>query len=150
MSDTTTSPLPTQDLVSLTAGIVGAYVAHTAVPPAELPDLIASVHGALASLGQPSEPETPVLVPSVPIKRTVTPDAIISLEDGKPYKSLKRHLRTHGLTPERYRAKWGLPLDYPMVAANYAAQRSELAKNSGLGRKGAAGRSGGRSQAKAR
>ncbi|ACL59919.1 MucR family transcriptional regulator [Methylobacterium nodulans] len=123
------------DLAGLTGRIVGAYVAHNAVPTAELPGLIAAVHGALAALGRPAEPEAPALVPPVPIRKTVTPDAIISLEDGKPYKSLKRHLTTRGLTPEQYRAKWGLPVDYPMVAANYAAHRSELAKAAGLGRK---------------
>ncbi|ACL57454.1 MucR family transcriptional regulator [Methylobacterium nodulans] len=122
------------DLAGLTGRIVSAYVAHNAVPAAELPVLIASLHGALAGLGQPAEPEVPALVPPVPIRKTVTPDAIISLEDGKPYKTLKRHLAGRGLTPEQYRAKWGLPPDYPMTAANYAAQRSELAKKTGLGR----------------
>ncbi|ACL58745.1 MucR family transcriptional regulator [Methylobacterium nodulans] len=126
------------DLSGLTGRIVSAYVAYTAVPASELPALIAAVHGALAALGRPAEPEAPALVPPVPIRKTITPDAIISLEDGKPYRTLKRHLAGRGLTPEQYRAKWGLPLDYPMVAANYAAQRSELAKQYGLGRKVAA------------
>ncbi|MGE7418649.1 MucR family transcriptional regulator [Methylobacterium tarhaniae] len=121
-------------LVELAADIVSAYVSKNSVPLAELPNLIASVHTSLTNLGQPASAEPEKLTPPVPIKRTVTPDYLISLEDGKQYKSLKRHLSTRGLTPEEYRRKWGLPHDYPMVAANYAAQRSELAKNSGLGR----------------
>lgn len=120
-------------LIDQTAAIVSAFVANNAVPVADLPALIASTHAALIGIGQPAaaEPEKPT--PPVPIKKTITPDHIISLEDGKPYKSLKRHLSTRGLTPEDYRKKWGLPHDYPMVSANYAAQRSELAKSSGLG-----------------
>ncbi|GJD63770.1 MucR family transcriptional regulator [Methylobacterium frigidaeris] len=133
MSDHDANPL---DFVALAGSIVSAYVAHNSVPAADLPGLIASVHGALAGLGAPAAPEPVKLEPPVPIRKTVTPDHIISLEDGKPYRTLKRHLAGRGLTPEQYREKWGLPRDYPMVAANYAAQRSELAKNSGLGRKG--------------
>nr|WP_246102725.1 MucR family transcriptional regulator [Methylobacterium terricola] len=121
-------------LVELAADIVAAYVSKNSVPVTELPNLIASVHTSLTNLGQPASVEPEKLTPPVPIKKTVTPDYIISLEDGKQYKSLKRHLSTRGLTPEDYRRKWGLPHDYPMVAANYAAQRSELAKSSGLGR----------------
>lgn len=124
---------PTAALTGLTATIVGAYVSRNAVPAADLPGLITAVHGALAGLGRPAEPAAEPLVPPVPIKRTVTPDAIISLEDGKPYRTLKRHLAGRGLTPDAYRQKWGLPADYPMVAAAYAAQRSELAKAAGLG-----------------
>ena len=124
---------PTPALIDLTAGIVSAFVGCNAVPTAELPGLIASVHGALADLGRPVEPQPEPLVPPVPIRKTVMPDHIISLEDGKPYKTLKRHLAGRGLTPDDYRAKWGLPPDYPMVAANYAAQRSDLAKAAGLG-----------------
>jgi len=122
-------------LVELAADIVSAYVSKNSVPVAELPNLIASVHTSLTNLGRAAsvEPEKPV--PLMPIKKTVTPDYLISLEDGKQYRSLKRHLTSRGLTPEEYRRKWGLPHDYPMVAANYAAQRSELAKNSGLGRR---------------
>ncbi|WP_018263358.1 MucR family transcriptional regulator, partial [Methylobacterium sp. WSM2598] len=115
------------------AVIVAAYVSNNSVPLGELPALIQSVHAALEGLGKPTEPEPVRLVPPVPIKKTITPDAIISLEDGKPYKSLKRHLSGRGLTPEQYREKWGLPPDYPMVAASYAAQRSEIAKGFGLG-----------------
>jgi predicted transcriptional regulator len=98
--------------------------------------LIASIHTAIAGLSAPAPaPEAEKPVPAVPIKKSVTPDYIISLEDGRQYKSLKRHLTGRGLTPADYRAKWGLPRDYPMVAANYAARRSEMAKAIGLGRK---------------
>jgi predicted transcriptional regulator len=123
------------NLIERAADIVSAYVSNNSVPVADLPALISAVHQSLGRLGdgQPVEAEKPV--PLMPIKKTVTPDYLISLEDGRQYKSLKRHLSTRGLTPEEYRRKWGLPHDYPMVAANYAAQRSELAKNSGLGRR---------------
>ncbi|BAQ49489.1 MucR family transcriptional regulator [Methylobacterium aquaticum] len=131
MSDHDATALPA-NLVALAGQVVAAYVAHNSVPVAELPGLIASTHAALAGLGTPA-PVEEKSVPPVPIRKTVTPDHLISLEDGKPYKSLKRHLTTRGLTPDEYRRKWGLPHDYPMVAANYAAQRSELAKASGLG-----------------
>ncbi|MGY2050239.1 MucR family transcriptional regulator [Methylobacterium sp. JK268] len=121
--------------VAMAADIVAAYVSHNSVPTTELPMLLQSVYEQLTKLSRPApaEPERPV--PPIPIKKTVTPDAIISLEDGRAYKSLKRHLSTRGLTPDQYREKWGLPTDYPMVASNYAAQRSELAKASGLGRR---------------
>jgi predicted transcriptional regulator len=124
-------------LIDQTAGIVSAYIANNAVPAGDLPGLIA-VHGALTKLNEPPAPEAEKPIPIVPIKKTVTPDYIISLEDGKHYKSLKRHLTTRGMTPEQYREKWGLPYDYPMVCATYAAQRSELAKSSGLGQRRAA------------
>src|SRR3954447_10201657 len=123
------------DLTALTADIVSAYVAKNSVPVGELANLIAAVHTSLERLGQPVTPEPEKLTPPVPIRRTVTPDYLISLEDGRQYKSLKRHLSTRGLTPEQYRQKWGLPHDYPMVAATYAAQRSELAKSLGLGQR---------------
>ncbi|GLK80543.1 MucR family transcriptional regulator [Methylopila turkensis] len=122
--------------VMLAADIVGAYVSNNSVPAAELPALIRTVHDALAAVAAGTA-ETPVveLKPAVPIRKSVTPDYVICLEDGKPFKSLKRHLRTqYDLSPEDYRAKWGLPADYPMVAPNYAAARSELAKKAGLGR----------------
>ncbi|WP_407530048.1 MucR family transcriptional regulator [Methylobacterium oryzisoli] len=121
------------DHIELVSDIVSAYVSNNNVPPGELPGLIRSVYQSLGSLGQPAEPEPVKLTPPVPIRKSVTPDAIISLEDGKAYKSLKRHLTKHRLTPAEYRQKWGLPADYPMVAPNYAAQRSELAKATGLG-----------------
>lgn len=127
----------TDTLIELTADVVSAYVSNNPVPLGDLPGLIAQVHAALASTAGPVEagkPEAPK--PAVPIKKSVTPDYIISLEDGKKFKSLKRHISTHyGLTPDEYRAKWGLPADYPMVAPNYAAARSALAKSMGLGRK---------------
>lgn len=125
--------------VDLTADIVSAYVSNNPVASSDLPALISSVHSALSSTVQnASEPVVEELKPAVPIKKSVTDDHIICLEDGKKFKSLKRHLRTHfDLTPEEYRAKWGLPVDYPMVAPGYAAARSELAKKMGLGQNGA-------------
>ncbi|RWH73778.1 MAG: transcriptional regulator [Mesorhizobium sp.] len=126
----------TLNLIELTAEIVSAYVGNNPVPVASLPDLIESVNSSLSKIGEPSEPEKPAQTPAVNPKRSVFPDYIICLEDGKRFKSLKRHLGVHyGLTPDEYREKWGLKPDYPMVAPNYAAQRSELAKSSGLGRK---------------
>jgi len=128
------------DLTSLTADIVSAYVAHNALTGDKLPDLIGSVYGALSRASvQGVEPEKVELKPAVAIKKSVTPDYIICLEDGQKFKSLKRHLKTHyNLSPEEYREKWGLPHDYPMVAPSYAAARSDLAKNMGLGRRGTA------------
>ena len=123
------------NLVSLATDIVSAFVANNSLARTELPSLIASVHGALSGLGRPAAQEPERSAPPVPIKKSVTPDYLISLEDGKQYKSLKRHLRGRGLTPEQYREKWGLPWDYPMVAPNYAKQRSEMATKMGLGQK---------------
>lgn len=128
-----------QELVELATEIVSAYVSHNAVTPGDLPKLIADVHGALRSLST-NEVMLPVeeLKPAVPVRKSVAPDYIICLEDGKKFKSLKRHLRTHyNLSPEEYREKWGLPADYPMVAPSYSATRSKLAKDNGLGRKAA-------------
>ncbi len=133
MSDVDTQDQEPGELVTLTADIVSAYVSKNSVPVADLGSLIAAVHASLERVAAPPAPEPEKPTPPVPIRKTVTPDYIISLEDGKPYKSLKRHLTTRGLSPEQYRQKWGLPHDYPMVAATYAAQRSELAKSSGLG-----------------
>jgi predicted transcriptional regulator len=127
--------------IELAADIVSAFVSNNSVTAADLPALIGTVHAALRNVGSPvQKPAEPKPVPAVPVKKSVTPDALISLEDGRPYKSLKRHLAGRGLTPDQYREKWGLPKDYPMVAPNYAAKRSELAKSMGLGqkRKGAA------------
>ena len=126
------------DLIGLTADIVSAYVSNNSVPTADLSGLIAQIHTALstATNGAGLEPEPQKREPAVSIKKSVQPDFIISLFDGKKYKSLKRHLRTsHDMTPEQYRAHWGLPHDYPMVAPNYAKARSELAKSMGLGQK---------------
>jgi predicted transcriptional regulator len=128
------------DLTGLTADIVSAYVAHNALTGDKLPDLIGSVYGALSRVSlRAVELEKVELKPAVAIKKSVTPDYIICLEDGQKFKSLKRHLKTHyNLSPEEYREKWGLPHDYPMVAPAYAAARSDLAKNMGLGRRGTA------------
>jgi predicted transcriptional regulator len=128
------------DLIELSTEIVCAYVSHNALSPTDLPKLIAEVHSALNGLHSSEIPE-PVeeLKPAVPVRKSVAPDYIICLEDGKKFKSLKRHLRTHyNMSPEEYRDKWGLPADYPMVAPNYSATRSRLAKDNGLGRKAAA------------
>lgn len=118
-----------------TAHIVAAYLAKNRIPPSQIAELIVAVSGQLDRLSGRTAPEPARPVPPVNPKKTITPDAIISLEDGKPYKALRRHLGTYGLTPNEYRAKWGLPHDYPMVAPNYSAARSELAKKLGLGKK---------------
>ena len=122
--------------VELTADLVSAYVSHNALPPSDLPSLIDAVHAALtrASSGAVEQgPEAPR--PPVPIKTSITSDYLISLEDGKPYRSLTRHLAKHGLTPDAYRRKWGLPPTYPMVAPGYSKRRSELARALGLGQR---------------
>ncbi|MEE3624996.1 MucR family transcriptional regulator [Nitrospirillum sp. BR 11752] len=138
-----------EKIVTLAASIVAASAANPATPPDRLPALLAEVHSALTRLlsipvaepvvaalvvEQPAPAPKPV--PAVPVRKSVTPDYIVCLEDGKKLKMLKRHLRTaYNLTPDEYRAKWGLPADYPMVAPNYAEQRSGLAKAAGLGRR---------------
>ena len=125
------------DLTSLTADIVSAYVANNALSGDKIPDLISSIYSALSRASQ-NEVEAPKVEtkPAVSIKKSLTPEYLICLEDGKKFKSLKRHLRTHyDISPEEYREKWGLPHDYPMVAPAYAAARSNLAKNMGLGRR---------------
>jgi predicted transcriptional regulator len=121
--------------MELTADIVAAYVSHNSLAMDALPALIHSVDQCLKRLGQPAAPKQELeLVPAVPIKKSVSPDFIICLEDGKAFKSLKRHLKAaYDMTPEDYRTKWRLAPDYPMVAPNYAAARSALAKSSGLG-----------------
>ncbi len=126
-----------QDAVELTADIVSAYVSNNSIDATELKPLIHQVHAALtqAANGASAEPAAP-LTPAVPVKKSITPDYLISLEDGRKYKSLKRHLKTHAMSPDDYRTKWGLAKDYPMVATNYSAQRSSLAKTLGLGRGG--------------
>ncbi len=125
------------EIVELAADIVAAYVGNNAVPANDLPNLINQVYSALAgAVSGAAQAETAKANPAVPIRRSITPDHIICLEDGKKFKSLKRHLRTHyDLTPEQYREKWGLPADYPMVAPNYAKARSELARKMGLGQR---------------
>jgi predicted transcriptional regulator len=128
-----------QDLsLNLVSEIVSAYVSNNSVPTDQLSELITSVHQALMNVDE-KQPET--LKPAVPKKRSVTPDFIVCLEDGKKLKMLKRHIRTsYNLSPKEYRQKWGLPDDYPMVAPKYAAQRSELAKKIGLGKSRRKGR----------
>jgi predicted transcriptional regulator len=121
--------------IELAVDIVAAYVSNNAVSVADLPTLIGAVHTALGRVGS-TAPEAPVEAPkpAVNVKKSITPDYIVCLEDGKKFKSLKRHLRTqYSMTPDDYRDKWGLPFDYPMVAPNYAAARSSLAKKMGLG-----------------
>lgn len=122
-------------LITFTSDIVAAHVSNNSVAVSDLPLIISSVHGALAGLsGQAAEQARPD--PAVPIKSSIKPDYVVCLEDGKKLKMLKRHLMTHyGMTPEDYRAKWGLPNDYPMVAPNYAEKRRQLAKAIGLGKK---------------
>lgn len=129
--------LEQDNLIELTADIVSAYVSNNTIASGDLSNLINDVYGALhATAGAPAEPAPEPQKPAVPVRKSVTPDYIVCLEDGKKFKSLKRHLRTHySLTPEEYREKWGLPGDYPMVAPNYAQARSRLAKEMGLGQK---------------
>src|SRR5215216_3781705 len=121
--------------IELAADIVSAYVSNNSVPAGDLPSLISEVHLALARVGNgTAEAPAEAPKPAIAIKKSVTPDYIVCLEDGKKFKSLKRHLRTqYNMTPEQYREKWTLPADYPMVAPNYAAARSQLAKQMGLG-----------------
>ena len=131
MSDT-----PVKGFVDLTAHIVSAYVSHNTTPASEIPALIGQIHAALVRIsGGHAEPTAAEAAkPAVSVKKSVTPDYIVCLEDGKKFKSLKRHLRAqYNMTPEQYREKWGLAADYPMVAPNYAAARSRLAKQMGLG-----------------
>src|SRR3954454_12431448 len=125
---------PPNDL-ELTTDLVSAYVSHNPLPASDLPSLIEAVHTALRQVGREKAEQPPEERPrpAVPIRKSITPDRLISLEDGRPYQSLKRHLAARGLTPEAYRAKWGLPPSYPMVAPNYAQRRSDLAKARGLG-----------------
>ncbi|MEM7506514.1 MAG: MucR family transcriptional regulator [Pseudomonadota bacterium] len=124
------------ELLALTSDIVAAHASNNAVPSSDLPALIQTVFQTLEGLSGPEEEPVVELKPAVPIKRSISEDYIICLEDGKKLKMLKRHLKTaYDMTPEEYRAKWGLPHDYPMVAPSYAAKRQELAKKIGLGRK---------------
>lgn len=125
------------ELLSLTAEIVAAHVGHNNVAMSELPQLIDNVYKTLSTVGREPDPAQDRPTPAVPIKKSVNPDYIVCLEDGKKLKMLKRHLKTaYDMTPEDYRERWGLPADYPMVAPNYARQRSRLAKQIGLGTRG--------------
>ena len=130
------SERPSDDLLDLTAQIVSAHVSRNTVEVDDLPKVIQRVYSTLSGLGQEPAQEPEKLVPAVPIKKSVTPDYIVCLEDGKQLKMLKRHLKTaYNMTPEEYRERWGLSPEYPMVAPNYASQRSKLAKQIGLGTK---------------
>jgi predicted transcriptional regulator len=138
------------NLTKLTAGIVSAYVTNNVITEEKLPDFIGSIHAALGKASTQSvEPEEVELKPAVPVKKSVTPDYIVCLEDGLKFKSLKRHLQSHyNLTPDEYRKKWGLSHDYPMVAPAYAAARSDLAKTMGLGQRRSAASVGAKGGAK--
>lgn len=125
------------EIIDMTAEIVSAYVGHNSVAPADLAGLIHQVFDALSQAANGVARAAEKLEPAIAVRRSITPDYLICLEDGKKFKSLKRHLRTHyNLGPDEYREKWGLPRDYPMVAPNYAQARSKLAKKMGLGQKG--------------
>lgn len=130
------SQTPQNELLSLTTQIVSAHVSNNSVALPDLPNLISQVYKTLSDVGTETPPVAERPQPAVPIKKSVTPDFIICLEDGKELKMLKRHLKTaYDMSPEDYRERWGLPMDYPMVAPNYAKQRSRLAKQIGLGTK---------------
>lgn len=137
------------DLLKLASDIIAAYVSNNPVPVTDLPSMIKSVHSTLGGLSTGGSSDTATSQkPAVPVKRSITPEYIVCLEDGKKLKMLKRYLRSNfNLTPEEYRSKWGLSADYPMVAPNYAAQRSEFAKKIGLGRTSSSSKKGRRTKA---
>ena len=131
--------MPQSETLEMAAEVVAAFVSNNPLPKGELPALIQTIHDSLARLSggvENAAPNEEPKHPAVPIRKSITPEYLICLEDGKKFKSLKRHLGTHGLTPDQYRAKWNLPADYPTVAPNYAAARSALAKAIGLGQLG--------------
>ena len=136
MDTQSTEQVTAEDILRMTADVVSAYLSNNLLPASQISEVIHTFHTSLTALGGAtveSMAEPPK--PAVPVKKSVTPDYIVCLEDGKKLKMLKRHLRsTYNMTPDEYRAKWGLPVDYPMVAPNYAQQRSEFAKKIGLGR----------------
>ena len=137
MSDT--APTAQLDFIERTVDVVAAYVSNNSLPSAELPGLIASIHDALNSIGSgPSAPAAETIDRPTPaqIRKSIRPDGLVSFIDGKSYKTLKRHLTKHGLDPQSYRERYGLPADYPTTSANYSAQRSALAKSLGLGQPG--------------
>ncbi len=137
MNEETQEKVGQEDILRMTTEVVAAYVGNNELPAAQISEVIGAVHKSLSGLqGGAGESQAAPSKPAVPIRRSVTPDYIVCLEDGKKLKMLKRHIRTtYNLTPDEYRAKWGLASDYPMVAPNYAKQRSEFAKKIGLGRK---------------
>jgi predicted transcriptional regulator len=136
MAETTAPKLAEEELLRMTADVVAAYVSNNTLATAQLPEVINAVYRSLKGLEGPvAEPAPELTKPAVPIRKSITPDYLICLEDGKKLKMLKRHLRsTYNMTPDEYRARWGLAPDYPMVAPNYAEQRSAFAKKIGLGR----------------
>lgn len=136
MTEQTPNKVAEDELLRMTAEVVAAYLGNNTLPTAQLAEVISTVYLSLKALeGKGSEPKPEPFKPAVPIRKSITPDYLICLEDGKKLKMLKRHLRsTYNLTPDEYRQKWSLPADYPMVAPNYAEQRSAFAKKIGLGR----------------
>jgi predicted transcriptional regulator len=136
MAETAAPKMAEEELLRMTADVVAAYVSNNTLPTAQLAEVINAVYSSLKGLeGQIAEPPPEPAKPAVPIRKSITPDYLICLEDGKKLKMLKRHLRsTYNMTPDEYRARWGLAPDYPMVAPNYAEQRSAFAKKIGLGR----------------
>ena len=137
MTEENTQTVESNDLLRMSVEIVSAYVSNNSIAATQVPDVINTVYGALSSInGQPVSESAEAQKPAISVRRSVNPDHIVCLEDGKKLKMLKRHLRAaYGMSPDEYRAKWGLPADYPMVAPNYAQQRSAFAKQIGLGRK---------------
>lgn len=148
MAEAAAPKVAEDELLRMTAEVVAAYVSNNTLPTNQLAEVIGAVYGSLRGLeGQVAEAPAEPLKPAVPIRKSITPDFLVCLEDGKKLKMLKRHLRsTYNMTPDEYRAKWGLSPDYPMVAPNYAEQRSEFAKKIGLGR--GTGRQAGRKAAR--
>jgi predicted transcriptional regulator len=136
MAEQTPNKVAEEELLRMTTDVVAAYVSNNSLPTAQLSEVIGAVFQSLKALdGHAGEAKSEPLKPAVPIRKSITPDFLVCLEDGKKLKMLKRHLRsTYNMTPDGYRQKWGLPADYPMVAPNYAEQRSEFAKKIGLGR----------------
>jgi predicted transcriptional regulator len=136
MAETAAPKIAEEELLRMTTDVVAAYVSNNTLPTAQLAEVINAVYGSLKSLeGQVAQVQPEPLKPAIPIRKSVTPEFLICLEDGKKLKMLKRHLRsTYNMTPDEYRSKWGLAPDYPMVAPNYAERRSEFAKKIGLGR----------------
>jgi predicted transcriptional regulator len=135
VESTTIAKIADEELLRMTADVVAAYVSNNALPTQQLAEIISTVYASLRSLDADADAKNEPLKPAVTIRKSITPEYLICLEDGKKLKMLKRHLRsTYAMTPDDYRAKWGLPADYPMVAPNYAAQRSAFAKKIGLGR----------------
>ena len=135
VESTTIAKIADEELLRMTADVVAAYVSNNALPTQQLAEIISTVYASLRSLDAEADGKSEPLKPAVAIRKSITPEYLVCLEDGKKLKMLKRHLRsTYGMTPDDYRAKWALPADYPMVAPNYAAQRSAFAKKIGLGR----------------